>query len=145
MFLLCLCTTLPALAGEQLSVRDRLRESHSVAMVQVSLSGKTETVSVEKVLWGDTITADSSWLGLCLPAKATLAQWQKSHNNDSWPVSLWKKVAKSKGYRAVVFLKKYGSESKPFCGVESMRLQHTDSSDAWSLFLETLELATPKP
>jgi hypothetical protein len=127
-----------AAAGEQLQLDELVARTNGAATVRVSLGSGKEPARVEIIrVHGDPVfgaTADPSWLGPCLPDRATLRQWK--HQFPRWRERrLWDQLSRQLGYEALVFLKLRDDRAYPYCEVERMRLEHTSIHPQYQRYL----------
>ncbi|MBK8480595.1 MAG: hypothetical protein IPL40_05410 [Proteobacteria bacterium] len=134
-----------ARAGEQLTVAELLARSGAVAQVTVRFErGRRLHVSVSRWLWRASAAepffdpAGST----CLPTRSLLQHWRLAHRNlPRRTRTLWARLARAEGYRAVVFLRQQGARLLPYCELEALQLQHVAAHPAHQAWRKALHLA----
>lgn len=134
-----------AFAGEVLTQKQLVEQSRAVAEVEVGFRG-SDRLNVKVVRWlaggppRDTkVRLDR---GFCLPTRANLRAWLRSERGYPRATrTLWERLSKRAGYRAIVFLgdkRRRELTYEPYCALEAMDLAHTDQHPAFGRWLKKL-------
>jgi len=136
-------------AGEQLTPSMLAQQADSAVLVTVSLSGPQPEITVDEWLFGSPQPVRADWIGLCLPGRALLLDWQARYGNFPGSQVLWRQALAEGSYRAVAVLRERAGRSSPFCETETLLAEHWVAHPghaAWRAAFEgVLETRRPPP
>ena len=115
----------PARAGAQLTTRQLVESSTSVAVVEVGFATRPRADSARVIDWlagapaaGERVDA-AAWFGPCQPSRAVLERWLSSHPRHPGRAT-WQRVLREGRARQVLFLARRDGALRPVCETESM-------------------------